>query len=75
MEIVRSSTPVDHWYEVDFGSARVLVVADDAWEPRPPAPRSRALESHASRLRIKLDPEYGRYVVNCWGIGYRLIEG
>jgi Recombinase len=31
--------------------------------------------AHASRLRRKLDPEHGRYVVNCWGYGYRLIDG
>jgi DNA-binding response OmpR family regulator len=37
--------------------------------------RTRTLDSHASRLRRKLDPERGRYVVNCWGIGYRLIDG
>jgi DNA-binding response OmpR family regulator len=29
--------------------------------------RTRTLDSHASRLRRKLDPETGRYVVNCWG--------
>jgi DNA-binding response OmpR family regulator len=33
------------------------------------------LDSHASRLRRKLDPEHSRYVINCWGIGYRLIDG
>lgn len=37
--------------------------------------RTRTLDSHASRLRRKLDPERGRYVVNCWGVGYRLLEG
>lgn len=37
--------------------------------------RTRTLDSHASRLRRKLDPEGGRYVVNCWGVGYRLVEG
>jgi DNA-binding response OmpR family regulator len=37
--------------------------------------RTRTLDSHASRLRRKLDPDNGRYVVNCWGIGYRLIDG
>jgi DNA-binding response OmpR family regulator len=37
--------------------------------------RTRTLDSHASRLRRKLDPEAGRYVVNCWGVGYRLIDG
>jgi len=37
--------------------------------------RTRTLDSHASRLRRKLDPEHSRYVVNCWGIGYRLVDG
>jgi DNA-binding response OmpR family regulator len=37
--------------------------------------KTRTLDSHASRLRRKLDPEHGRYVINCWGIGYRLIDG
>jgi len=37
--------------------------------------RTRTLDSHASRLRRKLDPECGRYVVNCWGVGYRLLDG
>ena len=37
--------------------------------------RTRTLDSHASRLRRKLDPGTGRYVVNCWGVGYRLLEG
>lgn len=34
---------------------------------------TRTLEAHCSRLRRKLDPDNGRYVVNCWGIGYRLV--
>jgi len=34
---------------------------------------TRTLEAHASRLRRKLDPERGRFVVNCWGVGYRLV--
>jgi DNA-binding response OmpR family regulator len=37
--------------------------------------RTRTLDSHASRLRRKLDPDGSRYVFNCWGVGYRLIEG
>ena len=37
--------------------------------------RTRTLDSHASRLRRKLDPESSRFVFNCWGVGYRLIEG
>lgn len=36
--------------------------------------RTRTLDSHASRLRGKLDPEHKRYVVNCWGVGYRLTD-
>jgi DNA-binding response OmpR family regulator len=35
---------------------------------------TRTLDTHASRLRRKLDPEQTRFVVNCWGVGYRLIE-
>jgi DNA-binding response OmpR family regulator len=35
--------------------------------------RTRTLDSHASRLRRKLDPEGGRFVVNVWGVGYRLL--
>jgi len=34
---------------------------------------TRTLEAHCSRLRRKLDPKRGRYVVNCWGVGYRLV--
>jgi DNA-binding response OmpR family regulator len=37
--------------------------------------RTRTLDSHASRLRRKLDPERGRFVVNVWGVGYKLVEG
>jgi DNA-binding response OmpR family regulator len=37
--------------------------------------KTRTLDSHASRLRRKLDPLHSRYVVNCWGIGYRLVDG
>lgn len=37
--------------------------------------KTRTLDSHASRLRRKLDPENARYVVNCWGVGYRLLDG
>lgn len=35
--------------------------------------RTRTLDSHASRLRRKLDPEGARFVTNCWGVGYRLL--
>ena len=46
----------------------------DVWGYRA-AGRTRTVDSHASRLRRKLDPVAGRYVVNCWGVGYRLIPG
>jgi DNA-binding response OmpR family regulator len=36
--------------------------------------KTRTLDSHASRLRRKLDPEAARYVCNCWGVGYRLLD-
>jgi len=37
--------------------------------------QTRTLDSHASRLRRKLDPEGRRFVKNCWGVGYRLVDG
>lgn len=46
----------------------------DVWDYRSLG-RTRTLDSHASRLRRKLDPEHGRYVVNSWGVGYRLVDG
>jgi DNA-binding response OmpR family regulator len=46
----------------------------DVWGYRNPG-KTRTLDSHASRLRRKLDPDHSRYVVNCWGIGYRLLDG
>jgi DNA-binding response OmpR family regulator len=47
---------------------------ESVWGFRSPG-KTRTLDSHASRLRRKLDPEHSRYIVNCWGIGYRLIDG
>jgi len=44
------------------------------WAYRGPS-KTRTLDSHASRLRRKLDPEHSRFVINCWGTGYRLIDG
>lgn len=35
--------------------------------------RTRTLDSHASRLRRKLDPQGHRFVSNVWGVGYRLL--
>jgi DNA-binding response OmpR family regulator len=36
---------------------------------------TRTLDSHASRLRRKLSIGAGSFVVNVWGIGYRLVDG
>lgn len=33
---------------------------------------SRTLDSHASRLRRKLEPSGARWIINVWGVGYRL---
>jgi DNA-binding response OmpR family regulator len=46
----------------------------DVWGYLSPG-KTRTLDSHASRLRRKLDPEHSRYIVNCWGVGYRLLDG
>lgn len=45
----------------------------DVWGYRSEG-RTRTLDSHASRLRRKLAAAGGRYVVNVWGVGYRLID-
>jgi len=38
--------------------------------------RTRTVDSHASRLRRKLAiPGAGPFVINEWGVGYRLLEG
>jgi len=36
---------------------------------------TRTLDSHACRLRHKLGGQGDRFVVNVWGVGYRLIDG
>jgi DNA-binding response OmpR family regulator len=37
--------------------------------------RTRTLDSHASRLRRKLAAVgAGRFVLNVWGVGYRLVD-
>ena len=47
-------------------------VGVERWRPRR-AP-TRTLDSHASRLRRKLSAHGAGYVVNVWGVGYRLID-
>ena len=39
-----------------------------------PGTTTRTLDSHASRLRRKLDPERASFVQNVWGVGYRLAD-
>lgn len=46
----------------------------EVWGYRAPT-KTRTLDSHASRLRRKLDPDQARFVINCWGVGYRLVDG
>ena len=46
----------------------------DVWGFRSPG-RTRTLDSHACRLRVKLAAVAGdRFVVNVWGVGYRLVD-
>jgi DNA-binding response OmpR family regulator len=37
--------------------------------------QTRTLDSHAFRLRQKLNRSGDRFVVNVWGVGYRLVDG
>ncbi len=39
------------------------------------AAATRTLDSHAARLRRKLGRHDARFVINVWGVGYRLIDG
>src|SRR5437588_3157450 len=36
---------------------------------------TRTLDSHASRLRKKLARDGDKFIVNVWGVGYRLLDG
>jgi DNA-binding response OmpR family regulator len=36
---------------------------------------TRTLDSHACRLRAKLNVHGERWIVNVWGVGYRLVDG
>jgi DNA-binding response OmpR family regulator len=36
---------------------------------------TRTLDSHACRLRQKLSARGDRFVINVWGVGYRLVDG
>jgi DNA-binding response OmpR family regulator len=56
---------------------RVLTKAEllrDVWGYRTLG-TTRTLDSHACRLRTKLGTEGDTFVVNVWGVGYRLVDG
>jgi DNA-binding response OmpR family regulator len=44
------------------------------WGFRSPG-QTRTIDSHACRLRRKLNAGGDRFVVNVWGVGYRLLDG
>jgi DNA-binding response OmpR family regulator len=57
--------------------ARVFTRAElleEVWGFQSPAP-TRTLDAHASRLRHKLGAAGCRFIVNVWGVGYRLMDG
>ena len=64
---------------VELASAPQRVFAKDellreVWHFRSPG-RTRTVDSHASRLRRKLNcPGTRSYVINEWGVGYRLLD-
>jgi DNA-binding response OmpR family regulator len=37
--------------------------------------QTRTLDSHAFRLRQKLNRSGDQFVINVWGVGYRLVDG
>ena len=46
----------------------------DVWGFRAPG-ATRTLDSHACRLRRKLGAHGDRFVINVWGVGYKLLDG
>lgn len=74
-----------HLTQKEFALLRVLAsdplrvfskaeLAQEVWGGDYPSERSRSVESHASRLRRKLDPVGGRFVRSYWGVGWRLVD-
>ncbi len=69
----------------EFGLARMLASAPtrtftrdellrEVWGYRTPV-ATRTLDTHAHRLRRKLSGGRRAFVINVWGVGYRLIDG
>jgi DNA-binding response OmpR family regulator len=46
----------------------------DVWGYRAQG-HTRTLDSHACRLRQKLRVQGDQFIVNVWGVGYRLVDG
>jgi DNA-binding response OmpR family regulator len=70
--------------QTEFALLRVLAGAPTTVHTKPDLLRTvwgfrsrsttRTLDSHACRLRQKLGVEGARFVINIWGVGYRLID-
>jgi DNA-binding response OmpR family regulator len=45
------------------------------WEGEGGSLRTRTLDTHAARLRHKLSGGRTSFVINVWGVGYRLLDG
>jgi DNA-binding response OmpR family regulator len=58
-------------------SADALLTVEEEQHPswgRPVTGRTRTLDSHASRVRRRIAPlTTTPYVINVWGVGYRLM--
>jgi DNA-binding response OmpR family regulator len=74
-----------HLSKKEFGLARMLAseptrtftrdeLLREVWGFRSPGV-TRTLDSHAHRLRRKLSSGRASYVINVWGVGYKLVDG
>jgi DNA-binding response OmpR family regulator len=70
----------------EFGLLRVMVeqptraftrqeLLKSVWGFKSGTAATRTLDSHAARLRRKLCIGETRYMINVWGVGYRLVDG
>ncbi len=70
----RSSRCCVRWPRIPTRVSRARSCCGPCGAFRPPCP-TRTLDSHAFRLRRKLGCCGDRFVINVWGVGYRLIDG